>query len=96
MIEVEKIIETIKSKITIDTDLMWTHYCSIEELIAEIDLNFKLLEENNKEALRFFYFLFLPTGTLREISIQNGWGQEYLILATEFDNIYENLINNNI
>lgn len=96
MIEIEKIIETIKSKITIDTDLMWTHYSSIEELIAEIDLNFKLLEENNKEALKFFQFLFFPTGTLQEISIQNGWSQEYLTLAAEFDIIYENLINNNI
>jgi hypothetical protein len=48
-----------------------------------------LLEENHKTGLEFFQLLFLPTGTLQEISIQNGWSEEYLKLATEFDTIYE-------
>lgn len=89
LLEVKRIIEIIKSKIIIDTDLMWTHYNSSEDLIVEINLNSILLEENNKAGLEFFQLLFLPTGTLQEISIQNGWSEQYLILAAEFDSIYE-------
>lgn len=89
MIEIKKIIEILKAKITIDTDLMWTHYNSPEELIAEINLNSIFLEEKNREGLDFFQLLFFPTGTLQEISIQNGWSEEYLKLAAEFDSIYE-------
>lgn len=87
--QVKEIIETIKTKITSDTDLMWTNYNSSEELIAKINLNSILLEENKKAGLEFFQLLFLPTGTLQEISIQNGWSEEYLKLAAEFDSIYE-------
>jgi len=85
----KEIIETIKMKITDDTDLRWTNYNSSEELIAEINLNSILFEEKNKAGLEFFQLLFLPTGTLQEISIQNGWSEQYLILAAEFDSIYE-------
>lgn len=92
MDQIIKLIEIIKLKITANTDLMWTHYNSIEELIAEIDLNSKLLENNDKKGLEFFQLLFLPTGTLQEISIQNGWAEEYLKLAAEFDAIYKKFI----
>lgn len=91
MIEIIKLVEIIKSKITSDTDLMWTHYSSIEELITEIDLNSKLLGVSNKQGLEFFRMSLLPTGTFQEISMQNGWSQEYLKLASQFDIIYENL-----
>ena len=95
MIEIIKLVDIIKLKIKANTDLMWTHYNSVDELIAEIDLNSKLLEKNNRKGLEFFQLLFSPTATLQEISIQNGWSQEYLKLAAEFDNIYENLNNKN-
>ena len=91
MLEIIKLVEIIKSKITSDTDLMWTHYNSIEELITEIDFNSKLLEAKNDQGLEFFLMSFLPTGTFQEISIQNGWSEEYLKLAAQFDTIYENL-----
>lgn len=29
--------------------------------------------------------LFLPTGSLQEIAIENGWGDEYIALSTRFD-----------
>ena len=31
--------------------------------------------------------LFLPTGPLQETSIDNGWGDEFLELASEFDEL---------
>jgi hypothetical protein len=32
-------------------------------------------------------FLFAPTGSLQEIAIHNGWGNEFLSLAAEIDKI---------
>jgi hypothetical protein len=97
MTELLKLLEIIKSKITDDTDLMWTSYNSAEKLIAKIDLNSKLLENsNNQQSLEFFQHLFAPTGTFQEISMQNGWSDEYLKLASEFDTLYEKLINKNL
>ncbi|MDH3232680.1 MAG: hypothetical protein OEQ29_04080 [Alphaproteobacteria bacterium] len=39
-------------------------------------------EPINKGALKI---LFLPTGDLQEISIDNGWGDEFVALAARFD-----------
>jgi hypothetical protein len=35
---------------------------------------------------------FLPTSTYQEISISNGWGDNYIKLSSEFDKLYEKLI----
>lgn len=91
MKEIIKLAEIIKSRITLDTNLMWTYCTSIEELITEIDFNIKFLEINDEQGLEFFQLSFLPTGTFQEISIQNGWSEEYLKLASQFENIYKNL-----
>jgi len=32
--------------------------------------------------------LFLPTGPLQEVALDNGWGDEYLALADRFDAIH--------
>jgi hypothetical protein len=29
--------------------------------------------------------LFAPTGPVQEVSVSSGWGDEFLILANEFD-----------
>lgn len=36
-------------------------------------------------------FWFIPTGSLQEISIDNGWGQEYCDVADRFDLAYARL-----
>jgi hypothetical protein len=54
-------------------------------------LNYKLLENNNKQGLEFFQRLFAPTSTLQEMAIQNDWIQEYLNLSLAFDKLYEHL-----
>lgn len=86
-----KILEIIKSKITQETDLLWTNYNSAAELIAEINIIDNLLWDKNKNGLQFLGHLFAPTGTLQEIAMQNDWIQEYLNLSSKFDTLYENL-----
>jgi hypothetical protein len=90
-IAVIEVVKAVKSKITIDTDLLWTNYNSVEELISEINLIENLLTDHNKQGLQFLGFLFAPTGTLQEISMQNDWIQEYLNWSLKFDELYEKL-----
>ncbi|GAA5496769.1 hypothetical protein Rhal01_02954 [Rubritalea halochordaticola] len=37
----------------------------------------------------YLNMLFGPTGSIQEISIDNGWGDEFLRLAEEFDGLNE-------
>lgn len=90
-VEVFKILDIIKSKITQETDLLWTNYNSKEELIAEINIIDNLVREKNRKGLEALEYLFAPTGTLQEISMQNDWIQEYLNLSSKFDTLYKNL-----
>jgi hypothetical protein len=86
-----QIIEIIKSKITLQTDLMWTHYETVDELLNEIEINLLLLKNNDRKGWQFFNYAFGPTSTFQEISIQNGWGEEFLELAEKFDKYYHTL-----
>ena len=41
--------------------------------------------DNRRVQKSKLYYLFLPTGPLQEISMQNGWSDEYLLIAERFD-----------
>jgi hypothetical protein len=81
----------IKGKMDETTDINWTSYESVEEIIKDIDdyitslivLDYTVLEEIKNQ--------FLPTCTFQELSVSNGWGSEFLELANRFDILYEKL-----
>ena len=58
---------------------------SVEEVILQLE------EELNKRKglrpvdMRRLKALFAPTGAIQDISIDNGWGTEFLILANVLD-----------
>ena len=88
-----EIIKIVRNKITDNTDIVWTKYNNTVELQMHIDKNLNLLENGDKQALEEFKHLFMPTSTFQEISISNGWGEEYLELAERFDEAYEKIKN---
>ena len=45
----------------------------------------KLNEDNIEQVLSEISILFAPTGDIQEISIENGWGKEFLELSTICD-----------
>ena len=68
-------------------DSAWANF-SVDEAVKI--LRFEL--ENCRETQRISFlskdqirFLFLPTSALQEISIDNGWGDEYLEIAAVID-----------
>jgi len=89
--EIIKIIEIVKSKIHDGSNMGLTRYNNPKELRDELDAYIAQLKENDLNCLEDLYGLFLPTCDLQDISIPNGWSDEYIRLAGEFDKIYYSL-----
>ncbi len=68
-------------------DSAWANY-SVDEakeiLQSELE-NYKQTREISSSAKSRINFLFLPTSALQEISIDNGWGDEYLEISDIID-----------
>ncbi len=89
--EIIKIIEIVKNKISDSSDVVWTRYGSAKKFKDDLDTYIIRLKTNDKSCLKELNILFLPTGSIQEHSISNGWADEYLILAEEFEKIYNQL-----
>lgn len=83
------ILNIIKNKIDDDTNVIWTEYDTPQALINKLDLEINNLQSRNYKTISNINGLFIPTGTLQEVSISNGWGDEFLTLAEQFDHHYE-------
>src|SRR5258708_1844712 len=84
----QKIVEIlIKIKSTVDsrTDTVWTKFDNPRELIDDLASDIQKLELCNSDTLSKVFLEFGPTGTYQELSISNGWGNEYLELSKQFD-----------
>ena len=82
-----EIIKTVRLKITDETDVMYTRYDNARDLQKEIDNDLNELINGNMKKLEVFQSHFAPTTTFQEISLSNGWGEEYIVLADRFDSI---------
>ncbi len=81
----------IRKKIDNETDVFWSRYDSVQHLINDLDREVDRLKIKDHTVLRDLEILFAPTGSLQEISISNGWSDEFLVLAQEFDHLYEQI-----
>lgn len=83
-----EILKTINLKITSTTDISWSSIESIEVFKTEINTDIIAISKGDFSSLSTYNTYFLPTGDFQEISISNGWGEEYITLAKEFDILY--------
>jgi len=84
IILIEKIKDLIKQQ---GTNVLWTHYNSEEEVIDELGRHIMLLHKGDFSKINTLILLFSPTSDLQELSISNGWGNQYLEIAEKFDKI---------
>lgn len=90
--ELTELITTVKSFITKDSDMTYCYFETPEELIQALDhcieelKNGKILEVIDELEIEF-----LPTGSLQEHSLSNGWSKEYLLIASQFDSIQQRI-----
>ena len=86
--KIRQIIETIKSWTTRETNTVWAGYDDSEAFLFDLNsdiekttfCDFTTLEKLNME--------FAPTSTYQELSLSNGWSDEYLKLAKQFDKLF--------
>jgi hypothetical protein len=86
-----EILNTIFHKINAETDVEWTQFSSAAALIDELTVSIEKLGQGDHQTLENIYVMFLPTGSFQELFDSNGWADEYLQLAEEFDACYEKL-----
>ena len=68
-------------------DSAWSTY-SAQKIEAKLAAVIRSVEAGHKPRIRL-RLLFFPTADLQEISIANGWGEEFLALAGVVDDYLE-------
>jgi hypothetical protein len=86
-----EIIENIRNRLTEETDIVWTRYNSVLEIQIEIESVLQALQDGDVTVLDDFRMHFGPTSTFQEISISNGWGEEFLHLANDFESLHDHI-----
>ncbi len=66
-----------------DNDFTYSYWEDSTEALAEVE---KVQEQIRGGVVSSgAEILFLPTGPIQEVSLSSGWGQEFLLLADQFD-----------
>jgi hypothetical protein len=86
------ILTIIQNKIDSDTDVVWTGFNTPQELKIYLVSHIEKLRLCDYETLAIINMNFCPTGTYQELAISNGWGDEYLELANQFDEAHKKLL----
>ena len=81
------IINKVKSHISDVLDMTYCYYETPGELIQMLDKCISEIEQGNMNVIDDLAIEFAPTSSLQEHSLCNGWSDQYLIIAEEFDSI---------
>lgn len=82
-----QIIEVVKSSVHPETELICSYFESVDELFKELDVLSEGIKNGELKSLITLSIHFAPTSSFQELSIQNGWSEEYLKIAERFDQI---------
>ena len=67
----------------------WAGYEDQDELLEDLRDHARRLGAGDTGRLSELHVLFLPTGPLQDIAIDSGWHDNYMTLASRFDDLYE-------
>jgi len=87
--EIIHLLKEIKQRIKDDSDIFRTNYNTVDDIRKHIDDCILRIQNGDKDVLTDINIDFAPTSTFQELSIQNGWSDDYMILANKFDGIYK-------
>lgn len=86
--KVAEILKQIKSLTNAGSDTAWSRFDSTELFLVDLNQDITNIENCNFSTLDKVHTEFLPTSTYQEISISNGWGDNYIKLSNDFDKLY--------
>jgi len=89
--KIGQLLRNLRAKIQDDTDVLWTHFNDTKSFIEELESDIKAIESCDRKTLEKIKINFLPTSTYQEISLSNNWGEEFLKMASDFDNLYNRI-----
>jgi hypothetical protein len=89
--KIGQLLRNLRAKIQDDTDVLWTHFNDTKSFIEELESDIKAIESCDRNTLEKIKINFLPTSTYQEISLSNSWGEEFLKMASDFDNLYNRI-----
>lgn len=93
---VAEILQEIRSKIDLNTDTIWAGFDSVDIFLNELSQDIENIKLCNFTTLDKVNIEFAVTSTYQELSMSNGWSNEYLKLSEKFDKVYEEIITTNI
>lgn len=70
-----------------DSDFPWSHWSNSEGALREFDSLTRQIEAGDFSRKKELELLFAPTGSIQEVSINSGWGDEFLKLSEKFDSL---------
>ena len=73
-----------------ENEFIWSSWQDTESALEEIDGILETLRSGGIPTRLTMSVLFAPTGPMQELSIDSGWGQEFLALAERFDEAMAN------
>lgn len=87
--ELIRIIKIVKCMVdSPNTNLTWSRYNNITELLQELDLYTEKIIRNDASVINDLKILIAPTGSLQEISIDNGWGDDFIEISSRLDKLF--------
>ena len=89
--ELIAILKAIKANIHSDSDCSWSYYETPQQVHDEIDHYISELEMGNSASIEDISVHFAPTAMFQELSLQNNWSKEYLLISSQFDKIVKEL-----
>ena len=89
---VADILIRIKSCLSPDSDIIGAGQDNTDEFTEDLNKDIQHIQNCSFIVLSDIYTKFLPAGTYQEISMSNGWGNEYVNLSTKFEKVHERLI----
>lgn len=95
--KIKRILEQIKNWTTLETDTSWAGYENAEEFLVDLNYDIEKINFCDFATLDKLEIEFAPASTYQEISLSNGWSNNFLKIAEDFDSLNKKLkINNHI
>ena len=82
----------VRDKINLKTETIWAGFDNPEILKEELNKDIEKIEFCDYETLNKINVEFLPTSTYQELSMSNGWSEEYIRISSEFDYLYSKIV----
>jgi hypothetical protein len=86
------ILATVKARITDDSSTQNTRYNSVAELRFQLDTYTYQVKHGNLDSFEKIAREFAANGPLQQHAVNNGWVNEYSVLAKRFDGLYKEVM----